>query len=43
MFIKIVTIIFYAGIALWAFGVGFPFLMVIIGICAAILAIVHAM
>lgn len=41
MFPKIVTIVFYAGLALFFFGVGFPFLEIIIGICAAILAIVQ--
>lgn len=39
MFLKIVTIVFYAGLALFFFGVGFPFLEFILGICAAILAI----
>ena len=43
MFIKIVTVVFYAAIALWAFGVGVPLLLPVIGICAAILAVVHAM
>ena len=42
MFLKIVNIVFYAGIALWAFGVAFPFLMIIIGVCALILAIALA-
>lgn len=43
MFIKIITVVFYAAIALWAFGVAFPWLMLIIGICAAILAIANAL
>jgi hypothetical protein len=41
MFLKIVTIVFYAGLALFFFGVGFPFLEIILGIAAAILAIAH--
>lgn len=44
MFIKIVTVVFYVAIMFWALGgAGFLPLMLIIGICAAILAIVHAM
>lgn len=42
MFLKIVTIVFYAGIALWAFHVAVPLLLPIIGLCAAILAIAMA-
>ena len=42
MFGKIVTIVFYAALALWAFGVAFPWLMMIIGVCAVILAVLAA-
>jgi len=41
MFIKIVTIVFYVAITLWAFEISFPFLMIVLGICSLILAIVH--
>lgn len=44
MFIKIVTVVFYAAIMFWALGGGdFLPLMLIIGVCAAILAIANAM
>jgi hypothetical protein len=43
MFLKITVIVFYIAIALWAFGVGFPYLMPIIGIAALILAIANAL
>lgn len=36
---KIVTFIFYAALALFFFGVAIPFLEIIIGICALVLAI----
>jgi len=39
MFAKIVTIVFYVGLALFFFGISFPFLEIIIGICALILAV----
>ena len=42
MFLKITTIVFYVMISLWAFHVGFPYLMPLIGLTAAILAIAHA-
>ena len=41
MFIKIVTILFYALLALFFFSVGFPYLELILGILAVILAITH--
>ncbi len=40
MFIKIVTIVFYAGLALFFFHVAFPFLNIILGVCAIVLLIV---
>jgi hypothetical protein len=43
MFVKLVTIVFYLAVMLFAFGVSFPYLMLILGVCAAILAIVHAL
>jgi hypothetical protein len=36
---NIITFVFYAGLALFFFGVGFPFLKIIIGICALVLAV----
>jgi len=36
---KVITIIFYAGLALFFFGVAFPYLEVILGICALALCI----
>lgn len=42
MFLKITTIVFYVMIALWAFDIAFPILMILIGLTAAILAIAHA-
>lgn len=43
MFQKIVTIVFYLAICLWAFGVGFSFLLPILGICALLLAVFQLM
>lgn len=43
MLLKIISVLFYLMIALWAFGVGFPYLMLILGICALVLAIVAGM
>jgi hypothetical protein len=43
MFLKIVTIVFYAAIALFAFGVAFPYLMPILGLAALILVIAQFM
>jgi hypothetical protein len=43
MFIKIVTIVFYAAIALWAFGAAFPLLMPILGLSALILVVAQFM
>ena len=39
---KVVTVIFYAALALFFLGVGFPFLEVVIGVCALVLAILAA-
>ena len=36
---QIVAFLFYLMIALQAFGIGFPFLAIILGVCAAILAV----
>ena len=41
MFAKIVAIVFYVGLALFFLGVGVPFLEIIIGLCALVLAIIH--
>jgi len=41
MFVKIVTVLFYAGLAMFFLGVGVPFLEIIIGLCALVLAIIH--
>lgn len=41
MFLKIVTIVFWVLLALFFFGIAFPFLKIILGTCAAILAIAH--
>lgn len=43
MFLKITTIVFYTGIALWAFHIGFPYLMPIIGLAALVLAVAQLM
>jgi hypothetical protein len=43
MFVRIVTVVFYVGLALFFLGVGVPFLEIIIGLCALVLAIVHIM
>jgi hypothetical protein len=37
--VKIATVLFYAGLALFFFGIGFPYLEIIIGICALVLLI----
>lgn len=38
---KVVSFIFYAGLALFFFGVAFPALKIIIAICALVIAISH--
>ena len=43
MLAKVVTVIFYAALALFFFGVGIPFLEVVIGVCALVLAILAAL
>jgi len=40
MFIKIVTLIWYIGLALFFFGIGFPFLEIILGLCACVFVVV---
>jgi hypothetical protein len=40
---KVITVIFYASLALFLFGVGVPFLEVVIGVCALVLAILAAL
>jgi hypothetical protein len=42
MLAKVVTVIFYAALALFFFGAGIPFLEVVIGVCALILGILAA-
>ena len=36
---KIATVLFYAGLALFFFGIAFPYLEIIIGICALVLLV----
>ncbi len=43
MFVKLVTIVFYLAVACFALGWDFPWLMPVLGVCALILAIVHAL
>jgi hypothetical protein len=41
MFIKIVTLIWYFGLALFFFGIGFPYLEIILALCACIFVVVN--
>lgn len=36
---RVVVFLFYAALALLYFGIGFPYLEIIIGLCALILAV----
>lgn len=43
MIMKIITVLFYLMLALQAFGIGFPYLLLVLGVCAAILAVAALM
>ncbi len=43
MLSKICTVVFFIGMALWAFGVGFPYLLFLIGLSALVLGILAAL